>query len=294
MILVTGVDGFIGGNLYNYLKNNGYEVIGLDWPSSPSVIPPGVNLTWIFHMGAISETNASDWDILLEQNVNSTKSWIEYANDIGCGITYASSASVYGDNADFPNELTTVCEPNNLYGKSKLMIDEWVRSNNFNVPVQGLRFFNVYGKGEQNKKQPSPIHKFMKDAIEKNEITVYIDTHINFGEQTSGWRDFISVDDCVYAMIKLMECKRSGIYNCGSGKHISFLKVANIIAKKSKTPVKIKLVEMPDEMKRGYQYLTVSDNTLLKSAIIDFNPMSVEQWAQNNFKETNDWKKSNT
>lgn len=293
MILVTGVEGFIGGNLYNYLKNNGYEVMGLDRgadsPTFPSCLPDFIEnkFEWIFHMGAISETNASDWDALLQQNVNSTKAWIEYANEIGCGITYASSASVYGDNADFPNEITTKCEPKTLYGKSKLMVDEWVLSNvtNFKVPIQGLRFFNVYGKGEQNKKQPSPIHKFIKDAIEKNEITVYIDTHINFGEQTSGWRDFISVDDCVYVMIKLMECKYGGIYNCGSGRHLSFLQVANIIANKSKTPVKVRLVEMPDEMKRGYQYLTVSDNTLLKYAILDFNPMTVEEWVQNNWKE---------
>ena len=96
MIIVTGDRGFIGSELKQYLTAHGYDVHGLDWDTRGKTYTAHTSIEWIFHMGAISETNADNWADIVRKNIKDTQDWIETAEKWGCGITYASSASVYG------------------------------------------------------------------------------------------------------------------------------------------------------------------------------------------------------
>ena len=163
MILVTGDRGFIGSELKQYLTVQGHDVHGLDWDTRGKTYTAQTPIEWIFHMGAISETNANNWEDIVLKNIKDTQAWIKTAERWGCGITYASSASVYGPWSNSP-EWGPV-QPQHYYAVSKLTIDNWVASRYFSVPVQGMRFFNVYGRNEAHKAQPSPIRTYMQQAI---------------------------------------------------------------------------------------------------------------------------------
>ena len=60
MIIVTGNRGFIGSELTAYLESQGKKVHAMDWADRGKTYTLDEPLEWIFHMGAISETNVFD------------------------------------------------------------------------------------------------------------------------------------------------------------------------------------------------------------------------------------------
>jgi UDP-glucose 4-epimerase len=227
-------------------------------------------------MGAISETNVTDWEALVKQNIEDTQNWIAFAQVHGCGITYASSASIYGPWSNSP-EWGPV-QPQHLYGVSKLAIDNWCATQNFEHPVQGVRFFNVYGRNEGHKVQPSPVRRYLEQGIMQKQLTVW---HHN---GKLGSRDFISVDDCIDAMLKLKEAKVSGVYNIGSGIQLTFEDIARLVQKHfGVANCQILVTPMPNEMVKTYQWESCANLNKLKQVIPDWNPQTVEQWLEHNF-----------
>ena len=276
MIIVTGDRGFIGSELKQYLINKGYEVHGLDWATRGNTYTQTSPVEWIFHMGAISETNVHDWEALTMKNIEDTQAWIRVANEWGCGITYASTASIYGPWVGSP-EYGPV-QPQHPYGVSKLTIDNWCAGLDLTVPVQGMRFFNVYGRNEGHKNQPSPIRRYVEQAITQRRLTVW--EH----EGRLGSRDFISIDDCIDAMMKLKQSKVSGVYNIGTGRQLTFKDIAVSIQRKVGVEnAQIMTVPMPDDVVKNYQWESLANLNKLIQVIPDWNPQTVDQWLDNNF-----------
>ena len=276
MIIVTGDRGFIGSELKQYLVNQGYEVHGLDWVTRGNTYTQTSPIEWIFHMGAISETNVYDWEELTRKNIEDTQAWIRVAQEWGCGITYASTASIYGPWVGSP-EYGPV-QPQHPYGVSKLTIDNWCATLNLTVPVQGMRFFNVYGRNEGHKNQPSPIRRYVEQAITQRRLTVW--SH----EGRLGSRDFISVDDCILAMMRLKEARVSGVYNIGTGRQLTFKDIATSIQRKVGVEnAQIMTIPMPDEVVKNYQWESLANLNKLTQVIPDWNPQTVDAWLDNNF-----------
>jgi ADP-L-glycero-D-manno-heptose 6-epimerase len=273
MILVTGDRGFIGSELKQHLIDQGHDVHGLDWDTRGQTYTVRTPVEWIFHMGAISETNADNWDEIVRKNIKDTQNWIKTAQKWGCGITYASSASVYGSWSNSP-EWGPV-QPQHMYGVSKLAIDNWCAEQRFSVPVQGMRFFNVYGRNEGHKSQPSPVRTYMKRAIAGDPLVVW--NHCG----RLGTRDFISVDDCIQAMTQLKNTGISGVYNVGTGQQLTFQDIAHSIQRRCGN-VSVLLEPMPEHMVEKYQWESRADLNKLQSAI-PWNPQTVDQWLDNNF-----------
>ena len=227
-------------------------------------------------MGAISETNVHDWEALTMKNIEDTQAWIRVANEWGCGITYASTASIYGPWVGSP-EYGPV-QPQHPYGVSKLTIDNWCAGLDLTVPVQGMRFFNVYGRNEGHKNQPSPIRRYVEQAITQRRLTVW--EH----EGRLGSRDFISIDDCIDAMMKLKQSKVSGVYNIGTGRQLTFKDIAVSIQRKVGVEnAQIMTVPMPDDVVKNYQWESLANLNKLIQVIPDWNPQTVDQWLDNNF-----------
>ena len=84
-------------------------------------------------------------------------------------VKYASSASVYGNSTDGS------MNPLNYYALTKTQIDYWVQDNIDKFKsIQGFRFFNVYGQGEEHKgNQQSPVSKFVQQLEEDGVIKVF-------------------------------------------------------------------------------------------------------------------------
>ena len=276
MIIVTGDRGFIGSELKTWLEFNGKKVHSLDWADRGKTWTADEPIEWIFHMGAISETNVFDWDQLVAKNITDTQHWIEFAQQHNCGITYASSASIYGPWVDSP-EWGPV-QPQHPYGVSKLAIDNWVASQKFTVPVQGMRFFNVYGRNEGHKNQPSPIRRYVEQAIMLRRLTVW---HHN---DRLGSRDFISIDDCMDAMWKLRGTLVSGVFNIGTGEQRTFRDIAFAVQKHMGIKeCQVIFEPMPDQMVKTYQWESRANLNKLRNVLPQWQPKTVEQWLDQNF-----------
>jgi ADP-L-glycero-D-manno-heptose 6-epimerase len=85
-------------------------------------------------------------------------------------------------------------------------------------PIVGLRYFNVYGPGEDHKgKFASMIHQLAKQMRAGKRPRIF-----TAGEQK---RDFVYVDDVVQANLKAMTVKSGGVYNVGCGQAFTFNQV---------------------------------------------------------------------
>jgi ADP-L-glycero-D-manno-heptose 6-epimerase len=176
-------------------------------------------------------------------------------------LQYASSASVYGNRhkEDGPFKETDICKPLNYYAMSKYLFEEYVKKSEYDIIVQGFRYFNVYGPNEEHKgSQASPYTQFAKQVKETGIIKVF-----KGSEQCL--RDFIHVDEVINTQLKMINYADSGIYNVGTGKTISFLEVARYIA--LTLNAKIEIIPFPDHLKQHYQYYTEADISKLESIV---------------------------
>jgi ADP-L-glycero-D-manno-heptose 6-epimerase len=231
--LVTGGAGFIGSNIAKTLEAQGHEVTVIDdfrknghfknlIGFKGDVIAADL-LTYqfedtyydaIFHEGAITDTTVMDQREMMEQNVEAFKKLLKFAAKSGIKkVIYASSAATYG-NGPVPNVETQPTHPENVYGFSKVIMDNVARQfveENHDMTVIGLRYFNVYGPGEYYKgKMASMVYQLYLQMKEGKRPRVF-----KFGEQQ---RDFVYVKDIVKInLCALNNGKESGVYNAATG-----------------------------------------------------------------------------
>jgi ADP-L-glycero-D-manno-heptose 6-epimerase len=195
-------------------------------------------------LGAISDTRCTDWDALRRQNVEFSLTLIERCQQKRIPIQVASSAAVYGANNTTFRE-TDKTAPDNLYALSKEIIEQHLERINPVAPVQMFRYFNVYGPHEDHKgDQASPFHKFREQA--KTGTIKIFEGSENFK------RDFIHVGRVIEIHKKFFDIDKSGIWNVGTGRTMSFLDVAKLAC--AEFDAEIETIPMPDLP--GYQKFT--------------------------------------
>ena len=149
MLLVTGGAGFIGSNVVAALNEAGRadvvvcDRLGQDgkWRNLAKrqladIVPPAELPNWlsgrrldaVIHLGAISETTATDGDLVIETNFRMSMRLLDWCTAHATPFIYASSAATYGDGAhgfrDDPSlAALKALRPINLYGWSKHLFD---------------------------------------------------------------------------------------------------------------------------------------------------------------------------
>lgn len=296
-VVITGGAGFVGSNLAHYFDENypSCEVLVVDIFRNEETFSNGnlksfghfknlqgfngevyegditkkstikairnFNPDIIFHQAAISDTTVLDQGIMIRTNVNAYKNLLEICTKKDIKMIYASSGATYG-NAKSPQSVWECESPKNIYGFSKLAMDKMsLKYIQKGLHVVGLRYFNVYGKGEFYKNTTaSMVLQFAHQILKGNAPKL-------FEGSDKILRDFIYIKDVVNANIKSIFAK-SGVYNVGTAKPRSFQDIADILQVELKTDYGNEYIKNPH---KAYQYHTQA-NMLKSKKYLNFEP----------------------
>lgn len=233
-------------------------------------------ITAILHQGACSETTEWDGHFMMQNNYSYSKTLLHHCLLQKTPFIYASSAAVYGGSAEFVEDPFFE-QPLNVYGYSKIQFDRYVRrvAQGAQSQVVGLRYFNVYGPGEQHKgSMASVAFHFNNQIREEGEARLFAGTDgYADGEQL---RDFVYVEDICNVNLWFLDNPGAfGIFNVGTGRAQSFNAVANAVIKWHRNG-KIRYVPFPEHLKGAYQNYTQADLTQLRQSGCDVEFRAVE------------------
>lgn len=217
-VLTTGTAGFIGGRfvektntMFRHIKIEIDVLQNVNWEVDIRNVFANNYIEGVFHFGACSDTLNTDVNYMMLLNYEFTRVIVDLCKIYNIPIIYSSSAANYGIDGKLPS---------NLYGWSKYIAEKYV---NLNGGVS-LRYFNVYGPGEENKgKMASVVYQMYS----KHKIG---DTIQLFPKKPT--RDFVYVDDVISANLKAYESYDSisgRYYDVGVGESRSFEDVLTIM-----------------------------------------------------------------
>jgi ADP-L-glycero-D-manno-heptose 6-epimerase len=298
MILVTGGAGFIGSNLQAALTERGRETVVADWLGSEGkwrnlakhpphkIVPPGdldafleshPPLEMVFHLGAISDTTATDGDAAWATNVElSYRIWKWCANH-KVRLVYASSAATYGDGSGGFDDDPSVAaldklRPLNLYGWTKaafdILVARAVGSRRARPPQwAGLKFFNVYGPNEYHKNRMISVVNVKHDEVAAGRPARLFKSDQPGLEDGAQARDFIWVGDVVDVMLWLFDTPAvSGLFNVGTGRARTYLDLAHAVCDAAGRPRNVEFIDMPANLRGQYQSFTQANMDRLRGA----------------------------
>ena len=290
--IVTGGAGFIGSNLVRALNARGHaDVIVVDHLNHPQkrenlkylryadffdksefremlhanrVAP----VNGIFHLGACSSTTETDERYLDDNNFRYTQEICQWSLQTGARFVYASSASTYGDGSkgySDDDESTRGLEPLNLYGKSKQKFDLWALQSGALREIAGLKYFNVFGPGEDHKgEMRSLVNKAYQQIVSDGKIRLF-KSHRSDYHDGKQMRDFITVEDAVAVTLFFYDHRQiSGIFNCGTGQARTWLDLARALFAAMERAEAIEFIDMPENLRDKYQYYTQADMSKLR------------------------------
>lgn len=223
----------------------------------------------LVHFGACSSTILDDADYFLRNNFEYSKRIASWAYKHSTRFVYASSAATYGNGScgyDDAEEKLYDLKPLNIYGFTKHLFDLWMLNNGLFNRAVGLKFFNVFGPNEYHKgEMMSIICKRFNDTASGKPIRLfksYNPAYADGGQK----RDFIYVKDVVeVAYFFLVNPKKAGIFNLGSGKAVTWNQLAEAMFVAAGRKPEIEYIDMPQELKDKYQYFTQADMGKLRS-----------------------------
>jgi len=257
--LITGGAGFIGSHIAEHLSQNNAFVIVLDNLVTGNIkniqhlqnilfVKGDINdsellkdllpqIDVIIHLAALGSVNRSIEKPMDTHLANSTGflNILYWAKEYNIkGVIYASSSSVYGDDSHLPKKEEYIGNPLSPYAVSKLSNELYAKVfwQLFQLPVIGLRYFNVFGP-RQNPYGPyaAAIPIFIEKML--NQESIYIH---GSGEQK---RDFTYVENVVNANLAAIQSILNnntkafgGVFNIGCHQSISINQVFEILAKK--------------------------------------------------------------
>ncbi len=294
MVVITGAAGFIGSCLVTKLNQEGiadlilvddFSIAGkqenfqhksyrqkierdvfIDWFRNHAA-----DISFIYHIGARTDTTEFNKSIFDALNVNYTKAIWEICTTHAIPMVYASSAATYGlgefgykdDEQKIP-----LLKPLNPYGESKQAFDTWALQQHTHPPIwAGFKFFNVYGPNEYHKGRMASVIFHAFHQVQKQGIVRLFRSHRPDYADGGQLRDFVYVKDVVEVLYHAYKPGlKNGIYNLGSGKARTFSDLAKATFKALDREPVIEYIDTPADIRDKYQYFTEADMQKLANA----------------------------
>ena len=270
-VLITGVAGFIGSNLADYLLSKGYSIIGLDDLSygvkeqvpgkiefhktsvcSEKIMDLFNDIDIVYHFAAKNCISDCQLDPIETAKINilGTVNVLEACKVSNVRkVILAETSAIYEGCETFPtaeeNEF-----PQSFYAISKLcgklFADGYISSSSMNIST--LRYFNVYGPRQDYRRSVPPLMSGIIIRLLRGEPPII------YGDGTKR-RDFVYVDDVnrFHEMIMFDERANGKVFNLGTGVNYSVLEIYEALESILKTG--LKPVFKPDFPGEAFQNL---------------------------------------
>jgi len=297
--LVLGAGGFIGNHLVTRLKKRGYWVRGVDIKAPeysksdadqfihgdltklenasvaffPPVFPNGAPFDEVYQlaadMGGAGYIFSGDNDANVMHNsalINLHAAELAVKTNVK-KLFFSSSACMYpAYNQTDPNnpkcteQSAYPAAPDSEYGWEKLFSERLylAYARNYKLNVRIGRFHNVFGPlgsyDNGKEKAPAAICRKVAEATQNGKIEVWGD-----GNQT---RSFLYIDECLEAVLRLMDSEFKEPVNIGSEEMVSINQLVQIVGQIAGKNISIKHIQGPLGV-RG----RTSDNKLIKEKL---------------------------
>jgi UDP-N-acetylglucosamine 4-epimerase len=254
--LITGVSGFIGSNLLEFLLNLDQYVIGIDNFATGSKmninnVEQGIHpkqfqrfkfiecdirdfktmsnyyqgVDFVLHQAALGSVPRSLKDPITtnETNISGFVNVIKASMDAGVqSFTYAASSSTYGDHKALPKHEDIIGKPLSPYAVTKYVNELYaeVFASVYGFKSIGLRYFNVFGRRQDPYgAYAAVIPRWISLMMSDEDVVIYGDGSTS--------RDFCYIDNVVQANILSAlaeDASKNNIFNVALG-HRTSLKV---------------------------------------------------------------------
>lgn len=286
-ILISGGAGFIGSHTVNYFLQQGLVVTVVDNLTTGNINNLNLqhqNLQFvegdicdkllmsdlindcdvILHLAAIASVPLTIQDPVTSLEINS-KGFVNLLQLVRMSksrprLVYASSAAVYGHDAQLPCKEDQF-DASNLqspYAMQKLcneMYANWFQKQ-FALQTLGLRYFNVYGSQQRADSVYSGVISKFVDCFDNDKtLALYGD-----GQQT---RDFIAVNDVAKANYLACLSGHCGILNIATGQQVTLVKLIQTLEElyKKKLPINY-MPERVGDIRHSYAEITQAKHHL--------------------------------
>ena len=246
-ILITGVAGFIGSNLADFLIKKDYDILGIDNLSnglieqipkkvvfqnkdicSQSIYPFFKGVDIVFHLAAkncITDCQLDPVETVLNNVVGTVRVFEACKRAKVKKVIYAESSAIYEGSSSFPSREVDEY-PESFYAvskmASKMFAGAYHRFSKLNIIA--LRYFNVYGPRQDYRRSIPPLMcALIIKLLKLEQPTIY-----GNGQKR---RDFIYIDDVNrFHEMLITDIRSNGTtYNIGSGTNYSVMDIYNAI-----------------------------------------------------------------
>ena len=238
-ILVTGSAGLIGRALYDYLKQQGHDVTGVDNHSrfqnheandsldrdlSEYLLSTINDFDIVYHMAAINGTRSfyTDPNKVLRNNVICDLDVFRFVeSNTKTKLIYASSSEVVSGTQNIPTTEEVDISIKNIhnarwsYRLPKILAENYLFNSSIDFVI--FRFFNVYS-------EHAGSGHFVKDIVDKIRTE---DFTLMSPDET---RSFCYVEDILEPMVAVSETETRQVFNLGSTEEITVQEAADTVA----------------------------------------------------------------
>ena len=277
-VLVLGANGFIGSTICQYLRNQSIpfsaptrqECDLLNLAQTQSYLKQFEQQQIKVVLGAAIPRRVTDSPEAMQRNIQMVSNFIQGADTrVLKSLIFLSSIDVYGTPKETPITESILPAPNSFYAVAKTCGEYLLKEAWPSIPLTILRLPGIYGKGDNGN---SIVSMFAQKIQERATLTL-----TNNG---TSLRDYVTVMDLCKFIYRLLQNPYAGTFNFATGKSMTIVSIAQLIAKYLGSRTNIAFVE-----KDNTHFDICLSNRKLCEVFPDFSCTSMESGIRNYISE---------